>query len=60
MKKKFETLLRCLYYMNASKNTKAKLKIDSTELRMEFYFNILHACAVPNENVLWIYVEAKL
>ena len=57
--KKYTTPLLCEYYKDASKNTEAKWRVDTTELRMEFYFQLLHACAVPKENVLGIYAGAK-
>ena len=59
VKKKYETPANCLYYTDASKNTEAKWRIHASELRMEFYLEILHACAAPNENVLGVYAGAK-
>ena len=59
VRKKYTTPILCQYYADASKNTEAKWRIHTTELRMEFYFELLHACAVPKENVLGIYAGAK-
>jgi hypothetical protein len=57
--KKYTTPLLCEYYKDASKNTEAKWRVDTTKLCIEFYFQLLHACAVPKENVLGIYAGAK-
>ena len=59
VKKKYDTPATCVYYMDASKNTEAKWRTHAAELRMEFYLEILHACAAPKENVLGVYAGAK-
>ncbi len=59
VKKKYDTPATCLYYTDASKNTEAKWRIHAAKLRMEFYLEILHACAAPKENVLGVYAGAK-
>jgi len=38
----------------------SKWRINPTELRMEFYLDILQAFATPEENILRIYTRAKL
>jgi len=49
----------CPYYRDSSKNTESKWRINPTELRMEFYLEILHVFAAPEENVLGIYTGGK-
>jgi hypothetical protein len=48
-----------VYYLDPSKNTEAKWRIEASELRMEFYLEILHAFAKREENVLGLYSGAK-
>ena len=59
MKKSYHTPATCLYYTDSSKNTEAKWREYATELRMEFYLEVLHVCAQPKENVLEVYAGAK-
>lgn len=59
MKSKYDTPPNCVYYFDSSKNTEAKWRIHPAELRMEFYLQVLHAFAAPNENVLGIFSGPK-
>ena len=59
VKKKYDTPANCVYYTEPARNTEAKWRVYPTELRMEFYLDILHACASPKENVLGIHTGAK-
>lgn len=47
------------YYMESSRNTESKWRDLPSELRMEFYLEILRICAKPEENVVGIYAGAK-
>lgn len=59
VKKKYDTPAECVYYTEPARNTEAKWRVYPTELRMEFYIEILQACAAPKENVLGIHTGAK-
>lgn len=59
LKSKYDTPASCLYYLDASRNTEAKWRIEASELCMEFYLDILRDFAKPEENVLGIYTGAK-
>ena len=59
VKTKYDTPPNCVYYLDMTKNTKAKWRIEATELRMEFYLDILRDFAKSEENVLGIYSGAK-
>ena len=58
-KLKYSTPTLNPYYWDFAKNTEAKWRIKPTELRMEFYLDILRDFATPDENVLGIYTGAK-
>ena len=47
------------YYTDPSKNHEAKWRLSSSELRMEFYLEILQNFASPGENFFGIYTGAK-
>ena len=47
------------YYRDIAKNNEGKLRMYKTELRMEFYLEMLHCFAVREENVLGINVGLK-
>ena len=59
MKDKYETPILNQYYWDASKNTESKWRVEASELRMEFYLDILQSFAMPEENVLGIFAGAK-
>ena len=59
VKTKYDTPPNCMYYLDMTKNTEAKWRIEATKLRMEFYLDILRDFAKPEENVLNIYFGAK-
>ena len=48
-----------LYYNDPSKNHEAKWRLHPSELRMEFYFELLQNFASPGENFFGIYTGAK-
>ena len=52
-------LAEVLYYQEAKFNNEAKLRLYATELRMEFYLEILQCFAVADENVFGIFVGNK-
>lgn len=54
MKDLYHTPTTCLYCTVSSKNTEY-----ATEPRMEFYLEVLHACAPPKENVIGVHTGAK-
>jgi len=58
LKRSFDTE-DILYYREFSKNTEAKYRIHPTELRMEFYINLLERFCVKGENVIGVYTRAK-
>lgn len=45
--------------MESSSNTDAKWTEYATELRIEFYLEVLHVYAQPKENVIEVYAGAK-
>ena len=47
------------YYTDPSKNNEGKYRLHATELRMEFYLNILQSFAYRGDNVIGIYVGSK-
>jgi hypothetical protein len=47
------------FYTALRFNTEAKLKVHQSELRMEFYIDILQSFAVKGENVLSVYSGSK-
>ena len=59
IKAEYDTPASCMYYTDASKNIEAKWRIQATELRMEFYLQILQDFAMPDENVLGLYTGPK-
>jgi hypothetical protein len=59
MKDMYRTPYTNAYYQDAARNTEAKWRIEPTELRMEFYLDILQAFARPGENVLGLFSGAK-
>ena len=59
MRSLYDTLAQCVYYLDASRNTEAKWWFKPTELRMEFYLDILRDFTKPEENVIGIYIGAK-
>lgn len=59
VKKEYETPAVCQYYDEVSKNTEAKWRIHPTELRMEFYLQILQDFATPEENVVGVFCGPK-
>ena len=48
------------YYLEPSKNSEAKYRLHPSELRMEFYIDILQSFGCAGENVIGIYAGAKL
>jgi hypothetical protein len=59
VKEKYDTPTLNQYYSDASKNTEAKWRFEASELRMEFYLDILQSFAAPDENVLGLFAGAK-
>ena len=47
------------YYDDTARNNEAKWRIYSSELRMEFYLDMLSSFSSPGENVLAIYTGSK-
>ena len=52
MKGVYTTLQTCVYYTDPSKNNEGKWRLRLTELRMEFYLNILQDFATASKNIL--------
>jgi len=48
-----------LYYKEFQKNTEAKYRIHPSELRMEFYINLLESFCIMRENVIGVYTGSK-
>ena len=59
LKGRYNTPLGNSYYWDYSKNTESKWRAGPSELRMEFYLDILQAFAESEENILGIYAGAK-
>ena len=59
LKGRYNTSLGNSYYWDYGKNTESKWRAGPSELRMEFYLDILQAFAKSEENVLGIYAGAK-
>ena len=59
MRSLYDIPAQCVYYLDASRNMEAKWWFEPTELRMEFYLDILRDFAKPEENVIGIYTGAK-
>ena len=59
MKGVYTTLQTCVYYMDPSKNNEGKWRLRPTELRMEFYLNILQDFAATSENILVVFTGRK-
>ena len=59
MKGIYTTPVTCVYYMDPSKNNKGKWRLRPTELRMEFYLNILQDFAAASENILDVFTGRK-
>ena len=49
----------CVYYTDPSKNNEGKWRLRPTELRMEFYVNILQDFAAASENILAVFTGRK-
>ena len=59
MKGVYTTPQTCVYYTDPSKNNEGKWRLRSTELRMEFYLNILQDFAAASENILAVFTGRK-
>ena len=59
MKGVYTTPTTCVYYTDPSKNNEGKWRLRSTELRMEFYLNILQDFAAASENILAVFTGYK-
>ena len=59
MKGMYTTPQTCVYYMDPSKNNEGKWRLRPTELRMEFYLNILQDFAATSENILVVFTSRK-
>ena len=59
MKGVYTTPQTCVYYTDPSKNNEGKWKLRPTELRMEFYLNILQDFAAASENILAVFTGRK-
>ena len=59
MKGIYTTPVTCVYYTDPSKNNEGKWRLRPTELRMEFYLNILQDFAVASENILAVFTGCK-
>ena len=59
MKGMYTTPTTCVYYMDPSKNNEGKWRLRPTELRMEFYLNILQDFAAASENILAVFTGCK-
>ena len=55
MKGIYTTPIMCAYYTDPSKNNEGKWRLRPTELRMEFYLNILQDFAAASENILAVF-----
>ena len=59
MKGVYTTPQLCVYYTDPSKNSEGKWRLRLTELRMEFYLNILQDFAAASENILAMFTGHK-
>ena len=59
MKGMYTTPTTCVYYTDPSKNNEGKWRLGPTELRMEFYLNILQDFAATSENILAVFMGRK-
>ena len=59
MKGMYTTPQTCAYYTDPSKNNEGKWRLQPTELRMEFYLNILQDFAATSENILAVFTGRK-
>ena len=59
MKGVYTTPQMCVYYTDPSKNNEGKWRLQPTELRMEFYVNILQDFAAASENILAVFTGRK-
>ena len=55
----YTTLQTCVYYTDPSKNNEGKWRLRPTELRMEFYVNILQDFAAALKNILAVFTGRK-
>ena len=60
MKGIYTTSQTCVYYTGPSKNNEGKWRLRPTELRMEFYLNILQDFAAASENILAVFTGRKI
>ena len=59
MKGIYTTPQTCVYYTDPSKNNEGKWRLRPTELRMEFYLNILQDFAAASKNILAVFTGRK-
>ena len=59
MKGMYTTPKTCIYYTDPCKNNEGKWRLRSTELRMEFYLNILQDFAAASKNILAMFTGRK-
>ena len=59
MKGIYTTPVTCAYYTDPSKNNEGKWRLRPTELRMEFYLNILQDFTAASENILVVFTGRK-
>ena len=59
MKGVYTTPHTCVYYTDPSKNNEGKWRLRPTELRMEFYVNILQDFAAASKNILAVFMGRK-
>ena len=59
MKGVYTTPQMCVYYTDPSKNNEGKWRLRPTELRMEFYLNILQDFAAASENIFAVFTGRK-
>ena len=55
----YTTPQMCVYYTDPSKNNEGKWRLRLTELKMEFYLNILQDFAAASENILAVFTGRK-
>ena len=59
MKGVYTTPQMCVYYTDPSKNNEGKWRVRPTELRMEFYLNILQDFTAASKNILAVFTGRK-
>ena len=59
MKGLYTTPKTCVYYTDPSKNNESKWRLRLTELRMEFYLNILQDFVAASENIFAVFTGHK-